>query len=93
MTHSYALIPPSLPQLLLAGHLDHVARLAPVGTVAQGSKLQRQCAYLGCTAALTEPLYIHPHSSLFSPDPERLPEWVCYQVREGAKEGEKEEGK
>ncbi|KAM3569921.1 hypothetical protein VYU27_007999 [Nannochloropsis oceanica] len=69
----------ALRQLLLAGHLDQVARLAPVGTVTQGSKLQRQCAYLGCTSALTEPLYIHPHSSLFSPDPERLPEWVCYQ--------------
>ena len=70
----------ALRQLLLSGHLDQVARLAPVGTVASGSRLQRQCAYLGCTAAMTEPLYLHPHSSLFSPNPERLPEFVTYQT-------------
>lgn len=79
-------IPPFLfppEKLLLAGHLDNVARLAPVGTVTQGSKIQRHCAYIGCKAAVTEPLYIHPHSSLFSPNPERLPQWVCYQVWKG----------
>lgn len=68
-----------LRQAVLGGYLDCVARLAPVGTVTSGSRIQRQCAYLSCNPSITEPLYIHPHSSLFSPDPGRLPEYVVYQ--------------
>lgn len=69
-----------LRQAILGGYLDCVARLAPVGTVATGSRIQRQCAYLSCNPSISEPLYIHPHSSLFSPDPARLPDFVVYQA-------------
>lgn len=69
-------------QVLLSGLLDNVARRAPAGTVKAGSKLQRDCAYLSCNEAITEPLYIKSSSVLFSRDPQELPEWVVYQVRE-----------
>jgi ATP-dependent RNA helicase DHX37/DHR1 len=68
----------TLQQTILAGYLDCVARLAPMGTVTSGSKIQRLCAYLSCNPSVTEPLYIHPNSSLFSPSPDRLPEYVVY---------------
>lgn len=61
--------------------LDNVARRAPAGTVKAGSKLFRECAYLSCNEAVTEPLYIKSTSVLFSRDPLELPEWVVYQVR------------
>lgn len=75
-------MPPPRPQkVLLSGLLDNVARRAPAGTVKAGSKLFRECAYLSCNEAVTEPLYIKSTSVLFSRDPLDLPEWVVYQVR------------
>eukprot|EP00903_Cladosiphon_okamuranus_P006361 g6231.t1 len=89
-----ALRPPSrrqsdaLRQVLLSGLLDHVARRAPAGTVKAGSKLFRECAYLSCNEAMTEPLYIKSTSVLFSRDPLELPEWVVYQdIVRGEREG------
>lgn len=74
-------LPPSpIQQALLSGLLDNVARRAPAGTVKAGSKLFRECAYLSCNEAVTEPLYIKSTSVLFSRDPLELPEWVVYQV-------------
>ena len=54
--------PPTPPtQVLLASALDCVARLAPPGTVAAGSRLDRAAAYLSSNPALAgEPLYLHP---------------------------------
>ncbi|CAN0252765.1 unnamed protein product, partial [Ectocarpus fasciculatus] len=89
-----ALRPPSskqsdaLRQVLLSGLLDNVARRAPAGTVKAGSKLFRECAYLSCNEAVTEPLYIKSTSVLFSRDPLELPEWVVYQdIVRGEREG------
>lgn len=67
-------------QVLLTGFLDNVARRAPPGAVAAGSRVQRSCAYLSCNEAVKEPLYIKNTSVLFSRDPDELPQWVVYQA-------------
>ncbi|KAG9404769.1 ATP-dependent RNA helicase dhx37 [Aphanomyces cochlioides] len=67
-----------LRQIIAAGFLDQVARRVPPGTITSGSKIERNCAYLSCNGTVTEPLYIHPHSHLFTPDPSRLPQYVVY---------------
>lgn len=69
----------TLRRILVSGFLDCIARVAPPNTVQTGSRLQRNCAYISCNPAIHEPLYIHPHSCLFSADPAKLPEYVIYQ--------------
>lgn len=68
-----------LRQIVAAGFLDNVGKRVPPGTITEGSKIERNCAYLAATGAVNEPVYIHPHSSVFSPDPARLPQFVVYQ--------------
>jgi ATP-dependent RNA helicase DHX37/DHR1 len=69
----------TLRQIVVAGFLDNVAKRAPAGTVTEGSKIERNCAYLAASSAVNEPVYIHPHSCVFSPDPSRLPAFVVFQ--------------
>ncbi|CAM9599613.1 unnamed protein product [Choristocarpus tenellus] len=77
-----------LKQVLLSGLLDCVAKRAPAGTVTEGNRLRRSCAYLSCNEAVKEPLYIKSTSTLFSRDPEELPQWVVYQdIVRGEREG------
>nr|CCA17666.1 hypothetical protein BRAFLDRAFT_265555 [Albugo laibachii Nc14] len=77
--------PPSPPtedvlrQIIAAGFMDQVARRAPRGMVEEGSKLDRNCAYVNCTGDIKEPIYIHPHSHVFTANPSKLPEYVVYQ--------------
>ncbi|TDH74401.1 hypothetical protein CCR75_005206 [Bremia lactucae] len=68
-----------LRQIVAAGFLDHVAKRVPAGTITEGTKLERNCAYLTATASVQEPVYIHPHSSVFTPIPNQLPSYVVYQ--------------
>lgn len=68
-----------LRQIVAAGFLDQVAKRAPVGTVAEGSKIERNCAFITATRSVHEPVYIHPHSSVFTPDPSKLAPFVVYQ--------------
>lgn len=66
-------------QLVLSGYSDCIARRAPLGTVKEGSRRKRFTAYLSCNPSIGEPLYLHPHSSLFQRDPSAdLPEFVVY---------------
>mmetsp|Transcript_1640 Transcript_1640/g.2216 ORF Transcript_1640/g.2216 Transcript_1640/m.2216 type:complete len:421 (-) Transcript_1640:188-1450(-) len=67
-----------LRQVLVSGLLDCVAKRAPVGTITHGGRFRRRAAYLSCNPAISEPLYIHPESSLYSKEPELLPQWVSY---------------
>ena len=57
-----------------------------------GSKLMKDCAYLSSNEAITEPLYIKSTSVLFSRDPQELPEWVVYQVKNAKQEGKRQNG-
>lgn len=68
-----------LRQIVAAGFLDQVAKRAPAGTIAAGTKIERNCAYIAATASVKEPVYIHPHSSVFTPNPSKLPPFVVYQ--------------
>ncbi|CCI50075.1 unnamed protein product [Albugo candida] len=85
ITLSPYLDPPSLPtedvlrQIIAAGFMDHVARRAPQGMVEEGSKFERNCAYVACTGDVKEPIYIHPHSHVFTANASKLPEYVVYQ--------------
>ncbi|CCI50679.1 unnamed protein product [Albugo candida] len=85
ITLSPYLDPPSLPtedvlrQIIAAGFMDHVARRAPRGMVEEGSKFERNCAYVACTGDVKEPIYIHPHSHVFTANASKLPEYVVYQ--------------
>ncbi|ETW04021.1 hypothetical protein, variant 2 [Aphanomyces invadans] len=67
-----------LRQIIAAGFVDQVARRVPAGTITSGSKIERNCAYMSCNDVVTEPLYIHPHSHLFTTDPSKLPPYVVY---------------
>ena len=89
---AWAALPPpnasqedTLRQVMTASNLDNIARRAPPGCVTQGNRVERQTAYLSCNETITEPLYIHPHSCLFDPDPKALPEFVSFSqiVRSG----------
>lgn len=68
-----------LRQIIAAGFLDQVAKRIPKGTIAEGSRIDRTCAYLCSNGAISEPVYIHPHSHVFTPNATRLPEYVVYQ--------------
>ncbi|RYH29864.1 DEAD/DEAH box helicase [archaeon] len=90
-----SLSPPStleemvLRQLLLTGYADCIARKAPVSVVQdmfknkpEGQNLNRRkkySAYLSCNPAITQPLYLHPQSTLYPADPTQvLPEFIVY---------------
>jgi ATP-dependent RNA helicase DHX37/DHR1 len=68
-----------LRQIVAAGFLDQVAKRVPAGTITEGTKIERNCAYIAATGNVKEPVYIHPHSSVFTPNPSKLPQFVVYQ--------------
>ncbi|KAL4094436.1 hypothetical protein PRIC1_010097 [Phytophthora ramorum] len=68
-----------LRQIVAAGFLDQVAKRVPAGTITEGTKIERNCAYIAATGNVKEPVYIHPHSSVFTPNPSKLPPFVVYQ--------------
>jgi len=55
-------------QIVTAGFLDNVARRAPPGTINSGDRIERNYAYISCSTSVKEPLYIHPHSHVFTPE-------------------------
>ncbi|KAL7580449.1 hypothetical protein ACA910_004466 [Epithemia clementina (nom. ined.)] len=69
-----------LCQAIASGLLDHVAMLAPLGSIPQGNySFSLRSAYLSCTSNLaTEPLWIDRNSVVYSRDPRHLPKWICY---------------
>jgi ATP-dependent RNA helicase DHX37/DHR1 len=73
-----------LRQALLAGLLDNVAMLAPLGSISGdgGSSYSLRTAYLSSSASIREPLFLDRNSVLHSRDPRRLPQWVCYETLE-----------
>ncbi|KAG7391043.1 ATP-dependent RNA helicase dhx37 [Phytophthora boehmeriae] len=68
-----------LRQIVAAGFLDQVAKRVPAGTITEGTKIERNCAYVAATGNVKEAVYIHPHSSVFTPNPSKLPQFVVYQ--------------
>ncbi|TMW68158.1 hypothetical protein Poli38472_007830 [Pythium oligandrum] len=68
-----------LRQIVAAGFLDQVSRRAPPGTITEGTKIERNCAYISASGSIKEAVYIHPHSHVFTPDPAKLPPFVVYQ--------------
>ena len=82
----WALAPPTaeeeaaLRQILLSGYCDCIARKAPFDLVKTGSRRKRMTAYISCDSSITEPLYLHPGSTLYRKDPTApLPECVIYE--------------
>jgi ATP-dependent RNA helicase DHX37/DHR1 len=69
-----------LRQIVAAGFLDQVANRVPPGTITEGSKIERNCAFVTASGAVHEPVYIHPHSHVFTPDASKLPAFVVYQT-------------
>ncbi|KAG2509571.1 hypothetical protein BBO99_00008864 [Phytophthora kernoviae] len=69
----------TLRQIVAAGFLDQVAKRVPTGTITEGTKIERNCAYIAATGNVKEAVYIHPHSSVFTPNPSKLPQFVVYQ--------------
>lgn len=68
-----------LRQTLVTAYSDCIAKRAPPGLIKTGSRRRRLTAYLSCDPAISEALYIHPHSALYSKDPTaELPEYVVY---------------
>ncbi|OQR90741.1 ATP-dependent RNA helicase, partial [Thraustotheca clavata] len=70
----------TIRQIVAAGYLDHVAHRAPPGTITEGTKIERNCAYISCSGLVNEPLYIHPHSHVFTREPSKLPPYVVYNT-------------
>ncbi|CAI5741355.1 unnamed protein product [Peronospora destructor] len=68
-----------LRQIVAAGFLDQVAKRVPAGTITEGTKIERNCAYVTASGSVREPVYIHPRSSVFTPNPTKLPKFVVYQ--------------
>jgi ATP-dependent RNA helicase DHX37/DHR1 len=73
-----------LRQSLLSGLLDNVAMLAPFGSISgeYESSYTLRTAYLSCSRKQMEPLFLDRSSVLFSRDPRRLPQWVCFDSLE-----------
>ncbi|KDO26421.1 hypothetical protein SPRG_08224 [Saprolegnia parasitica CBS 223.65] len=70
----------TIRQIVAAGYLDHVAHRAPPGTITEGTKIERNCAYVSCSGLVNEPIYIHPHSHVFTREPAKLPPFVVYNT-------------
>jgi ATP-dependent RNA helicase DHX37/DHR1 len=73
-----------LRQALVSGMLDNVAMLAPLGSISgeAGSSYSLRTAYLSCSRKQAGPLFLDRNSVLFSRDPRRLPQWVCFDSLE-----------
>lgn len=78
-----------LVQAIASGLLDHVALLAPPGSLTGDHPFGVRSAYLSCSSSLREPLYMDRNSTLFSRDFRQLPQWVCFDsiVRKTLKDG------
>ncbi|OQR98048.1 ATP-dependent RNA helicase [Achlya hypogyna] len=70
----------TIRQIVAAGYLDHVAHRAPPGTITEGTKIERNCAYISCSGLVNEPIYVHPHSHVFTREPAKLPPFVVYNT-------------
>jgi hypothetical protein len=80
-----SMAPPSLVQCrllcqsIVSGLLDHVALLAPPGSIPSDHPYSVRLAYIGCTNGTKEPLFMDRNSVLFTRDYRKLPQWVCYE--------------
>ena len=78
-----------LCQSIASGLLDHIAMLAPPGSIPGEHPFSLRSAYLGCSMSLSEPLFIDRNSVLYCRDSRLLPRWVCYEnlMRKTLKDG------
>lgn len=78
-----------LRQSIASGLLDHIAMLAPLGSIPGEHPYSLRTAYIGCTSKVKEPLFMDRNSVIFSRDSRRLPQWVCFDslVRKNLKDG------
>lgn len=92
---SYKMAPPNklqerlLIQTIASGLLDHVAVLAPAGSISADYPIDLRSAYMSCTSSTKEPLFLDRASTLYTRDYRQLPRWVCYNsiLRKTAKDG------
>lgn len=77
---------------MLTGFGDSIARRVPTGSsifTAECSKRKKLTAYLSCDPAITAPIFIHSHSTLYQKDPMApLPEYVIYTELLMSEDGE-----
>jgi ATP-dependent RNA helicase DHX37/DHR1 len=79
-----------LCQAIASGLLDHVALLAPLGSISGEHPYSIRSAYLSCCASTNaEPLFMDRNSCIYSHDTRILPKWICYEstVRKTLKDG------
>lgn len=78
-----------LLQVIVAGMLDNIAMMAPVGSIPGSHPFSLRSAFLSCSSSIKEPLFMDRKSVLFSRDSRHLPQWVCYDylVRKIFKDG------
>jgi len=83
----YSMSPPNrlqdnlLRQAIVSGLLDNVARRSLQGTrTGPDASFIPRSAYFSCRSSLNEPLFIDKNSVLYSKDPRKLPEWICYDT-------------
>lgn len=67
-----------LVQSIVAGLLHNVALLAPPGSISGDYPFSLRSAYLSCTSAITQPLFLDRNSVVFTRDYRQLPQIVCY---------------
>ena len=68
-------------QAIVSGLLDNVARRSLQGTrTGPDASFIPRSAYFSCRSSLNEPLFIDKNSVLYSKDPRKLPEWICYDT-------------
>ena len=92
---SFKMTPPNklqerlLIQAVVSGLLDHVAVLAPPGSMSGKNNSSLRSAYILCTAAVNEPLFLDRTSTVYTRDYRQLPRWVCYDsiIRKTTKDG------
>lgn len=78
-----------LCQSIASGLLDHVAMLAPPGSIPGDHPFSLRSAYISCSLGSQEPLFMDRNSVLYFRDSRQLPQWVCYDslLRKTHKDG------
>ncbi|KAG7355850.1 ATP-dependent helicase HrpA [Nitzschia inconspicua] len=78
-----------LIQSIASGLLDHIAVLAPPGSITGEHPADIRSAYIGCRSPADKPLFLDQGSSLFNRDYRQLPRWICYEsvIRKMTKDG------
>jgi ATP-dependent RNA helicase DHX37/DHR1 len=78
-----------LVQSILSGFLDNVAILAPPGSISGDHPFSLRLAYLSCSSAIKQPLFLDRTSTVFTRDFRQLPQMICFDslISKTAKDG------